>query len=140
LVWPALCHLEGTYPGFRRWYWGKVVPGIASGERAIIVSGNEAAPHGVVIAKLTPHERKICTVWVDRPWRGRRLGLSLMMEAMDWLQTDQPLLTVPAERYVEFIPIVGRLGFTETARIRSLYRAGVVEHVFNGPIIFSRQA
>ena len=131
VVWPSLAHLKATYPTFESWFWNKVVPGLESDTRRIFQFGPSGGPLGVAIAKRERDEAKICTVWIAESERGRGLARSLMEEAVDWLETARPLFTVPAERYAEFQPLVRRFGFEESARIPSLYRSGVIEHIYN---------
>ncbi|GEL44822.1 hypothetical protein MEX01_54130 [Methylorubrum extorquens] len=133
-LWPTLSHLEGTYPGFTSWYWNKVMPGLSRGTRHLLWEGSLDAPSAVAILKREGGESKICTAWVAESERKRNLGRRMLEESIDWLGEARPLFTVPAERYAEFEPLMRRLGFVETARIESLYRPGVVEHVFNGSL------
>lgn len=136
-LWPILSHLESTYPGFTSWYWNKVIPGLSRGTRHLFWIGSLDAPSAVAILKREAGESKICTAWVSESERGRGHGRRLLEESIEWLDETRPLFTVPAERYAKFEPLMHRLGFVETARIGSLYRPGVVEHVFNGPLVHS---
>lgn len=131
-VWPVLRPLEAIYPGFRGWYWGKVVPGLATGQRGLFLVGSASSPKGLAIAKRDRAEPKVCTLWVAPSERERGLGRNLLEEAIEWVGADRPLFTVPQERYDELLPLTRKLGFRETAQLGSLYRPGVVEHVFNG--------
>lgn len=135
LIWPTIEHLELTYPGFRTWFYGKVVPGLRTGERSILIKGAISDPSGIAITKRDPHETKVCTLWVADAYRQSGLGRDLLEEAIDWCDYAQPLFTVPAEQIASFAGLVERFSFVETARIRSLYRPGVVEHIFNGSIV-----
>lgn len=131
-LWSTIEPLEGMYPGFRRWYWGKVVPGIFQKTRRIFWIGDVIRPSAVAIVKKEHGEAKICTIWVSEDSRTRGYGRLLLEEAIEWLDTDSPLFTIPAERYLEFMSLMSRFSFKETARIDSLYRKGVTEHIFNG--------
>ncbi|MCW2339164.1 GNAT superfamily N-acetyltransferase [Sphingobium sp. B2D3A] len=133
-VWPTLAPLKMTYPGFSSWYWSKVVPGILRGTRAILRQGSLNAPSGLAIVKRDVTENKICTLWVSEEGRGRGLGRELLEEAIDWIGDDHPLFTVSAQRYEEFQPLMKRFRFNETQRLNSLYRPGVVEHIYNGQL------
>lgn len=139
-LWSNFAPLEETYPGFGNWYWNKVLPGLSAGTRKILRDGPLSAPRALAIVKREQDEAKICTVWIAPSGRGQGNGLRLMSEAIDWLQVDKPLITIPAERYDQFLPLMTRLRFEETARITSLYRAGVIEHIFNGRFRPSLQA
>lgn len=133
-LWPSLAPLEALYPTFRNWYFGKVLPGLMTRTRELIVIGPPDAPNGVAIVKREIAETKICTVWVAEDQREAGVGRELLERAIDVSGVALPLFTVPAERYEVFKPLMRRFDFAETARITSLYRFGVVEHVFNGVI------
>jgi len=133
-LWPTLAPLEAVYPAFQNWYFGKVLPGLATGTRKLIVTGSLDAPIGVAIVKREITETKICTVWVAEDQREAGAGRELLERAINLSGVARPLFTVPAERHEAFKPLLRRFGFVETARIMSLYRPGVVEHVFNGVI------
>lgn len=133
-LWPTLAPLEAIYPCFRNWYFGKVLPGLTNGTRELIVVGAPDAPTGVAIVKREIVETKICTVWVAENQREAGIGRELLERAIDLSGVTLPLFTVPAERHAAFKPLMRRFGFVETAQITSLYRSGVVEHVFNGII------
>ena len=110
-VFATLSHLADFYPRFEEWYWAKVVPGLQHGSRRIFFE-NDGRITGVVIAKRSRTERKLCTVWVDTGAVGRGLGTTLMTEAMAWLDTKRPLVTVPEERVSEFESIFRRWRFS----------------------------
>lgn len=133
-LWPTLAPLEALYPTFRNWYFGKVLPGLTTGTRELIVAGPPDTPTGVAIVKREIAETKICTVWVAEDQREAGIGRELLERAIDVSGVALPLFSVPAERHEAFKPLLRRFGFAETARITSLYRSGVVEHVFNGVI------
>lgn len=139
-VWPTLAPLKATYPGFSSWYWSKVVPGVLRGTRAILRQGPLNAPLGLAIVKREAAENKICTLWVSEAGRGRGFGRELLEEAIDWIGDDYPLFTVPAQRYEEFQPLMERFRFYETQRLNSLYRSGIVEHIYNGQFSAQQQS
>jgi GNAT superfamily N-acetyltransferase len=132
-IFSYLSHLEVLYPGFQQWYWKKVVPGLLDGSRRAFVE-DDGRITGIVIAKFTRSERKLCTVWVDSNQAGRGIGRALMEEAMAWLCTTHPLITVPEERVPEFNALFDRWRFSLNQVVPSLYRPGFQEYVFNGTI------
>lgn len=134
-AWGELSHLEDTYPGFRAWFWGKVSLGVAGGTRRLFTLHDTRSIHGIVIAKRTDDERKLCTVWVAENARRRGVASALIDEACDWLAAARPLITVPEERMPELGPLLGRRGFVHTASLPSFYRPGRTEHVFNGQLV-----
>lgn len=131
-VFDALSHLEETYPGFGRWYWEKVVPGLGDGTRMALQATCGGAVEAVMIAKRTTGERKLCTLWTSDRVRGEGVGASLLSEALGWLQDSSPLMTVPEERMPQFRRILRGQGFSLTGIVDSMYRPGAKEYVFNG--------
>ncbi|PYG29951.1 hypothetical protein C8N36_107117 [Pelagimonas varians] len=132
-VWHNLQHLETTYSGFGSWYWGKVVPGVTTGHRRILSAECDGVLSGVVIAK-SEGEKKICTVWVPEQFRGQLVATRLMEDAMEWLDSEKPLFSVPSFRKQEFQAIVKKFGFQLEQTVHELYGTGRVEHVYNGTL------
>lgn len=122
------------YPDFDEWFVSKVVPGLGD-TRSVFghTIGNEIA--GVVIAKRTAVEQKLCTIWVDPKHRGLGVANDLVGRAIEWLGNHQPLLTIPSTCLEGFRSLLSDRGFLETQRLDCYYRTGVTEHVFNGRII-----
>jgi hypothetical protein len=133
-VYAALSHLEHMYPGFKKWFWHTVLPGLDDGTRRMFIKEHESKIIGVVIAKSNCDERKLCTVWVDPGFLGHGLGKDLMRSAMEWLNTDQPTISVPEERLSEFRRIFATWGFRLTQTLDSYYRPGRLEYIFNGAL------
>lgn len=123
------------YPDFRGWFFGRVVPGLRSGQRCIVPSFADGMLAGVAICKRTAAERKLSTLWVRDVSRNRGISVGLAQEAFAWLGSWQPLFTVPEERIGEFNGLVRAWSFPEAIAHRDLYRSGRVEHVFNGLIV-----
>ena len=130
-AWLRLAHLEAVYPGFHEWYRSKVVPELAIGRRRMFVRVGSDGYDGIVIAKRG-EEAKLCTIWTAPAVRNRGIADTLIGEAMDWMETDRPLLTIPEERMYEFSGLLVRRGFQSTETLMSYYRRGRAEHVFNG--------
>lgn len=130
-VWDPLAFLQNSYPGFRKWYWRKVVPELATGRRRLFTESSGGALVGIVIAKRSD-ERKLCTIWTAPAARGQGTATRLVRNALCWLGTDTPLLTVPEEDMERFEGLVRAFRFHHHASLRSFYRQGRVEHVFNG--------
>lgn len=129
-AYPELAHLELIYPGFRSWYYGKVVPGISSGTRREFTARAGGRLCGVAIAKRDS-ERKLCTLWVADGHRSRGLAQALANRAFDWLGDNKPLFTVPEDRLADFAPLLAKWEFVEVSRLPGYYRPGKVEHAFN---------
>ncbi|MBD9627993.1 hypothetical protein IB279_34125 [Ensifer sp. ENS06] len=130
-VYAALADVCHLYPNFEEWYWDKVVPELGV-SRSIFVDWMNERITGVVIAKRTCDEQKVCTVWVDKGFRAQGVASSLIGEASRWLGTDYPMITIPQNRLSEFSGILRSGRFAQTQKLASYYRAGETEHVFNG--------
>jgi GNAT superfamily N-acetyltransferase len=127
----ALADAGDLYPGFEAWYWDTVVSGLGR-DRAIFVEWISEKIAGVVIAKRTFEERKLCTVWVDEHLRNRGVASRLIDRSCSWLETNSPMLTIPSERLGEFTGILKSRQFRQTQVLDAYYRPGSREHVFNG--------
>lgn len=131
IVWQAIRPIEACYPGFGSWYWGNVVPGLASGRRQFFLTMDDRGLSGLVIAKRD-EELKLCTVWVAPRARRQGLATQLVSEAMEWLGTEQPLMTVPAGQAPMFRGLLGAWDFRHEQTLPGYYRQGSTELVFNG--------
>ena len=98
-------------------HWGTVIPGLISGERRLFVERHEDRLSGLVIAKRSD-ERKLCTIWTRPELRGRGVATRLVDDALEWLGTDRPLVTVPGETL-------------ESYAVDRYYRDDSAEHILN---------
>lgn len=130
-AWNNLSFLEGDYPGFSQWFWQKVSAGLEQGDRRIFVSRKLNKIQGIVIAKRDG-EKKICTVWTAQNQRGKGVASLLFDDAIDWLQTDRPLISVPCTRSFELLPLLEKYQFVKTQTLSGYYRPESSELVFNG--------
>jgi GNAT superfamily N-acetyltransferase len=133
-AYDAIAWLESEYPGFCDWYWDRVVPGLAKGERRLTAVERGDRVVGVGISKRTSSERKMCTIWVDADFEGSGLGVRLMRDSMRWLGTDKPLATVSQSRMPGFAKIMAGLGYELTQVLPDYYVQGQSEFVFNGAL------
>ncbi|MER8751223.1 GNAT family N-acetyltransferase [Mesorhizobium sp. M1050] len=137
--WLVRAGVHGFYPNFRPWFFGRVIPGLHSGERHIVTTYVEGALAGVAICKRSEAEHKLCTLWVEPALRERGVAKSLARYAFDWLDSDRPLFTVPEERIAEFAGLLRVWSFSAPRTYPSLYRSNRVEYVFNGSVGISGQ-
>lgn len=126
-----LLPLSNDYPDIDNWFRLKVVPGLRTGTRKLLCVERHGAIIGVGIGKYEPDERKICTVRIAPSYFGRGVGPRLFDTLLQWLDTDQPHLTVSERKLPAFERIFERYGFKRTSSCIDLYRQGVTELSYN---------
>lgn len=126
-----LLPLSKNYPDIIGWYISKVVPGLTSGTRKLFIHRKNDKIVALGIAKKSNDERKICTVRVHPDFVGRGFGVRIFKDAMVWLETDMPHLTVSEDKLPEFNRIFDHFGFVMTSTVNGLYQRGKVEYLFN---------
>lgn len=122
------------YPEIDGWFTSKVLPGLASGSRKILVDLDHGQLNALSILKKSEAEKKICTFWVAPRARGCGVGRRLLTSSMTWLECDNPLLTVPEQEIEGFRGLLSKTGFQLSQCVHGAYRPGSVEYVFNGSI------
>jgi hypothetical protein len=130
-----LLHLSLYYPEFSKWFAAKVLPGLSSGERSIVLRYVQGRLGGISILKSSPTEKKLCCLRVLPHLAGTGLGVRMFDEAFTILGTTKPLLSVADEQLPQFDRVFRHFGFELTERYRGIYRPGEVEHSFNGRLI-----
>jgi hypothetical protein len=134
LSYDSVEHINCVYPNFRKWYFEKMLPDVATGARAIFACIEDGRLSGVVIAKRGS-EKKLCSLWVNPSARSAGLAAALAYNAFNWLGTQQPLFTVPEERLPEFRGLLNLWKFGEGTPVLGYYRHNKIEHVFNGRLV-----
>ena len=132
LIQEDIRFLRGSYPCFDEWLSTKVLPGLASGERTIVVEERLGRAAGLVILKHTYAERKLCTLRVRPDFEFRGLGVRLFDTAFEVLQTRHPLLSVSEVALPKFSKLFQHFGFACEAAYRGLYVPRVHELAYNG--------
>lgn len=124
--------LRGAYPNFDEWLSIKVLPGIAAGERTVIVEQRNGYPVGLLILKHTEGERKLCTLRVRPEFEYRGMGVRLFNTAFEVLGTAQPLLSVSEVALPKFSRIFEYFGFACEEAYQGLYLPQIQEFSYNG--------
>lgn len=132
-IYQSLSFLEKEYPGFKKWFYFKVFPSIARGERMIVLKKTQSKIAGLSILKKTSDENKICTIWVDSKYQGKGIGKSILDHSIEILKDDKPLVSVSGNRLEEFSPLFKN--FSLKNKYLSIYREGVYEYSFNGHLL-----
>ena len=126
--------LEKEYPSFERWYYRKVVPGLAKHEREVYVYMVDQVIAAVMILKNSATEKKICTLRVRNEYQKCGIGSELIRLAQNCLKTDYPVITVSKDKEIEFKRLFEKFGFNRYKDYDSYYRVGKIEVTYNGPI------
>jgi predicted acetyltransferase len=122
------------YPGIFSWYSLKFSTGLHDGSRNILFYeiNNEIA--GTALLKNTVEEKKICTFFVKNQYRNNGLGKNLFDKCLEILDTDKPMITVPAERLSQFSRIFKYYDLKLEQVVENYYRSQSKEYIFNGNI------
>jgi ribosomal protein S18 acetylase RimI-like enzyme len=124
----------GTYPGFAGWFRNRVLPGITTGDRTIVLEQRSDKVVGFLILKHTADERKLCTLRVREELQNRGLGIRLFETAFEILKSEKPLLSVADVNVDAFTKIFRYFNFANKNAYRDLYRPNSTEYAFNGEL------
>lgn len=135
LAWTFLLDLQEYYPNFKYWFFYKVHEDLNIGKRKIILKQSRGQVIAVAILKKSYEEKKICTFRVSKTEQRNGIGQELMQESLEWLECDNPLITVNEENAMEFEHFLKKFNFQKTYESLSLYRPGKKEIIYNHPKI-----
>lgn len=124
--------VKQDYPDYKNWFLNTQVPGLYDGTRNIIIAHIKDKIVGFVSLKKEEGEKKICTFYVEKGFRQNKIGTILVEQAIEYLEEDKPLITIPLSKLHEFIKIGERLGWQITDIKENLYRIGTPEVIVNG--------
>lgn len=141
IIGKILDGIEKDYPNILEWYNQKVLPGLETGEREIILAckiykfyKNNKIPIeilGYVILKKTPSEKKICTFRVEEKYQRLGIGKRLMEASFEFLETRKPMITITEDNVKFFEPLLKRYKFKLVEKIKDLYVKGKTEYIYN---------
>lgn len=136
VVFNKIKFLSTDYPGFKEWYFEKVIPGLLTSEREILIcivnEEDEFKLGGIAILKNTNEEKKICTLRVTKKYEKNGVGYTLFEKAFEILKTDKPIFTVSSDRIKMFERHLKRYDFKQTELLEDYYSEGKSEFIFNG--------
>lgn len=135
-VYSMLKYARAYYPDFQRWYWQKVIHGIQTGKRTILLAYNlkNRDIMGVSIIK-DDGEKKICTFFVKEDYRFNGVGTVLMKTSLEYLQCAFPLFTVPEDLDKDFAILTKKFHFKSKRIYSDYYRPGKKERAYNGYLV-----
>ena len=123
------------YPDYKNWFLSKQVTGLYDNTRNIIIAHIDGKLVGFTSLKKTDKEKKICTFYVEKRFRKNQIGSKLVEKSIEFLETEQPLITIPMDKLNEFIKIGNKYNWQVTNIIENLYRINNPEVIVNGELI-----
>lgn len=126
--------VKDDYPDYKDWYQNVQIPGIYDGTRNIIIAHIKDRIVGFVSLKKSPTEKKICTFYVEKSFRRNQIGSLLAQKAVEYLEEEKPLITIPMDKLGEFTKIATRYDWEISDIKDNLYRTTTPEVIVNGEI------
>jgi len=124
--------VKNDYPDYKEWFINTQVPGLYDNSRNIIVAHINDRIVGFVSLKKTSKEKKICTFYVEKRFRRNQIGTILVEKAIEYLEEEKPLITIPMNKLNEFIRIANKYNWEITDIKENLYRTTTPEVIVNG--------
>lgn len=126
--------VKDDYPDYRNWYQTIQIPGIYNGTRNIIIAHIKERIVGFISLKKTSEEKKICTFYVEKNFRRNKIGMLLAAKAVEYLEEDKPLITIPLDKLNEFAHIAAKYDWQISDIKENLYRLNNPEVIVNGEL------
>lgn len=126
--------VKDDYPDYRTWYQTIQIPGIYNGTRNIIIAHIKERIVGFISLKKTSEEKKICTFYVEKNFRRNKIGMLLAAKAVEYLEEDKPLITIPLDKLNEFAHIAAKYDWQISDIKENLYRLNNPEVIVNGEL------
>ncbi len=126
--------VKDDYPDYRTWYQTIQTPGIYNGTRNIIIAHIKERIVGFISLKKTSEEKKICTFYVEKNFRRNKIGMLLAAKAVEYLEEDKPLITIPLDKLNEFAHIAAKYDWQISDIKENLYRLNNPEVIVNGEL------
>lgn len=126
--------VKDDYPDNKSWFLNTQVPGLYDHTRNIIIAYWNNKIVGFVSLKKTKEEKKICTFYVEKSFRRNKIGTILVEKAIEYLEEERPLITIPMDKLNEFIKIGNRFNWQITDIKKNLYRTSTPEVIVNGTL------
>lgn len=124
-----LHHVSEFYPEFEGWLNFKLLRGLKSGERKVLIIKDNGEIAGLSVLKLAQEENKICTFFVAPEHRGKGFGTMLMKNSLEHFHSSVDI-TVCEERNASLSPFLEKNGFHLTSKVDGAYRPGVTEYYY----------
>lgn len=133
-IYMTIDFVKADYPNHTKWYFTKQLPEtLHSDRRNILFVKDKGEIIGVVNLLNNDEEKKICSLYVKEEYRGQGIGSMLVEEAIKWLGTRYPIISLVEGRYGIYKPLLEKYNWKLTRVIDGYYKEGVVELFFNVP-------
>lgn len=126
--------VKKDYPDYKSWFLTTQVPGLYDNTRNIIIAHIKDKIVGFISLKKTKEEKKICTFYVEKSFRRNKIGTILVERAINYLEDEKPLITIPFNKLNEFTRIGEKLSWEITDIRENMYRADIPEVIVNGNV------
>lgn len=94
------------YPKYFEWYWSKNFPRVFNGTGEIVVCIIDDNIAGIASLKKINTEKKICTFFVVKEYRGQHVATKMLEYIFEYLGTSKPLITITDYKVLSFAPII----------------------------------
>lgn len=122
--------LNNSYPKYQWFFWLKVVPGIISGKRNIILCQINNQVVGIACLKKA-EETKLSTLYIDPKYQKQGIGTEILERSFQWLGTQKPALSIAKDRLSCFYNFIVKYQWELTNIVSNKYRRGASEYFFN---------
>ena len=121
------------YPKYFEWYWSKDLPRVFNGTGEIVVCTIDDNIAGIASLKKINTEKKICTFFVVKEYRGQHVATKMLEYIFEYLGTSKPLITITDYKVLSFIPIIKKYNWKLTQiTSKGYYNNASCEFVYNG--------
>ena len=121
------------YPKYFEWYWSKDLPRVFNGTGEIVVCTIDDNIAGIASLKKINTEKKICTFFVVKEYRGQHVATKMLEYIFEYLGTSKPLIAITDYKVLSFVPIIKKYNWKLTQiTSKGYYNNASCEFVYNG--------
>lgn len=125
--------LRQDYPKYFEWYWSKNFPRVFNGTGEIVVCIIDDNIAGIASLKKINTEKKICTFFVVKEYRGQHVATKMLEYIFEYLGTSKPFITITDYKVLSFVPIIKKYNWKLTQiTSKGYYNNASCEFVYNG--------
>lgn len=125
--------IKQEYPEYKNWFMNTHVPNLGI-KRNILFATYKNNIVGVVNIKSDEEEKKICTLYVEKGFRFRKVGTTLLNMAFNILETNKPLITISDSKIYDLKKFIVKNNWEVSQKLDNFYTYNNNEYVFNGSL------